>query len=88
MIEPLGPPTGNSLKNVFALFCPPAFVKRELDALVADGEELYLEHLKAGNKRSAALVKVAIHCWLIWSVFGGAISVVMSAVMGKMKSRD
>lgn len=81
-------PPGTMLMSGLTLVCPPAFVKRELEALYADGAVRYQEELDAGNVWRARIVKVSVHFWLLWSVGGGFVSMVMSAALGRMKSRD
>ncbi|MCK4135732.1 hypothetical protein [Ralstonia pseudosolanacearum] len=77
---------GFRLHRLLGHICPPAFRERELDALHADALALYLEKLAAGDKWGALSVKWAMRGWLLWTVFGGAVSAFVSILTGKQKS--
>lgn len=77
---------GYRLHRFLGSVCPPAFRKRELDALHADAIELYLEKLNAGDKWGAWRVKWSMRGWMLWTVLGGAAGAVISMVMGKHRA--
>lgn len=79
---------GFKLHNFLTSICPKAFSERELDALHADSIELYFEKLNAGDEWGAMRVRCCMHAWMIWAVFGGAVSGIFAMIRGKYKSSE
>jgi len=77
---------GYGLHRFLASICPKTFRERELDALHADAIALYLERLDEDDKWGAWRVKWSMRGWMLWTVFGGALTAVMAMVLGKRKS--
>lgn len=79
-------PPGFKLHRMLSCICPKKFKERELDALLADGTELHQQKLAEGDEWSALAVRASMRWWLIWTVFGGVISSIVSACTGAFKS--
>lgn len=82
------PAPGYRLRHYLRLVCTKAFAERELDALVADGNEYYAELLANKQWKSAEIYKWTLRGQMLWTVAGGLVSSVMKAALGKRQSSE
>ncbi|MES2938371.1 MAG: hypothetical protein V4864_11855 [Pseudomonadota bacterium] len=79
---------GFKLHGFLTSICPKEFSERVLDALLADSIELYFEKLDAGDHWGAQRVRWSMRGWMLWAVFGGAITGAFSMFRREKKSSD
>jgi len=76
---------GFQLYGFLTSIVPKKFAERELAGMFADAQADYLERLAAGDFKAAKRIRYSMLTWMLWTVSGGSIGLVASAVFGKSK---